>query len=113
MVCASANIYRRLSFSAIETRVWAVKPAVSAANAAASASQLPVVAPEAGTVMCSPTRFNGRPRPAVVGLKKAWVPMQCLLSTRLFRAAFADLPPTLLPRVLAEVQRQAPGVTVE
>ena len=34
-------------------------------------------------------------------------------STRLFRAAIADFVPTLLPRVLAEVQRQAPGVTVE
>jgi DNA-binding transcriptional LysR family regulator len=34
-------------------------------------------------------------------------------STRLFRAAIADVVPTLLPRVLAEVQRQAPGVTVE
>jgi len=34
-------------------------------------------------------------------------------STRLFRAAIADVAPTLLPRVLAEVQRQAPAVTVE
>ena len=36
-----------------------------------------------------------------------------LTSTRLFRAAIADFAPTLLPRVLADVQRQAPGVTVE
>ena len=34
-------------------------------------------------------------------------------STRLFRVAMADFVPTLLPRVLAEVQRLAPGVTVE
>jgi DNA-binding transcriptional LysR family regulator len=34
-------------------------------------------------------------------------------STRLFRVAIADFVPTLLPRVLAEVLRQAPGVTVE
>lgn len=34
-------------------------------------------------------------------------------STRLFRAAIADFAPTLLPRVLADVQRQAPSVTIE
>jgi DNA-binding transcriptional LysR family regulator len=34
-------------------------------------------------------------------------------STRLFRAAIADFVPGLLPRVLAEVQRLAPRVTVE
>lgn len=34
-------------------------------------------------------------------------------STRLFRAAIADFVPSLMPRVLAEVQRRAPRVTVE
>ena len=34
-------------------------------------------------------------------------------STRLFRAAIADFVPSLMPRVLAEVQRLAPRVTVE
>lgn len=40
-------------------------------------------------------------------------PFEPATSTRLFRAAFADLAPTLLPRVLAAVQRQAPRVMVE
>jgi DNA-binding transcriptional LysR family regulator len=40
-------------------------------------------------------------------------PFDPATSTRLFRAAFADFAPTLLPRVVAEVQQQAPGVSVE
>jgi DNA-binding transcriptional LysR family regulator len=34
-------------------------------------------------------------------------------SRRVFRLAIADFAPTLLPKVIAEVQRQAPGVSVE
>ncbi len=34
-------------------------------------------------------------------------------STRVFRLAIADFAPTLLPRVISEVQRLAPGVRVE
>lgn len=35
------------------------------------------------------------------------------VSKRVFRVAIADFAPTLLPRVVAEVRRQAPGVAVE
>jgi len=34
-------------------------------------------------------------------------------STRVFRLAIADFAPTLLPRVISEEQRRAPGVSVE
>ncbi|RWI72224.1 LysR family transcriptional regulator [Mesorhizobium sp.] len=34
-------------------------------------------------------------------------------SRRVFRVAIADFAPTLLPRVISDVQRQAPGVSVE
>jgi DNA-binding transcriptional LysR family regulator len=40
-------------------------------------------------------------------------PFDPATSTRQFRAAIADFAPTLLPRVVAQVQRQAPGVAVE
>jgi DNA-binding transcriptional LysR family regulator len=40
-------------------------------------------------------------------------PFEPATSTRVFRLAIADFAPTLLPRVIAEVQRLAPGVTVE
>ena len=40
-------------------------------------------------------------------------PFDPATSTRLFRAAVADFVPTLMPQVLAEVQRVAPRVTVE
>jgi DNA-binding transcriptional LysR family regulator len=40
-------------------------------------------------------------------------PFDPATSKRVFRLAIADFAPTLLPRVLSEVQRQAPGVSVE
>lgn len=40
-------------------------------------------------------------------------PFDPATSTRLFRLAIADFAPTLLPRVIAEMQRRAPGVRVE
>lgn len=40
-------------------------------------------------------------------------PFEPSTSKRVFRVAIADFAPTLLPRVIAEVQRQAPGVSVE
>jgi DNA-binding transcriptional LysR family regulator len=40
-------------------------------------------------------------------------PFEPATSRRVFRLAIADFAPTLLPRVIAEVQRQAPGVSVE
>lgn len=40
-------------------------------------------------------------------------PFDPATSRRVFRLAIADFAPTLLPRVLSEVQRQAPGVAVE
>ena len=40
-------------------------------------------------------------------------PFDPTTSKRVFRLAIADFAPTLLPRVLFEVQRQAPGVSVE
>ncbi len=40
-------------------------------------------------------------------------PFEPTASKRVFRLAIADFAPTLLPRVLFEVQRQAPGVSVE
>ncbi len=40
-------------------------------------------------------------------------PFDPATSTRLFRLAIADFAPTLLPRVIAEVQRRAPGVRVD
>lgn len=40
-------------------------------------------------------------------------PFDPATSTRLFRLAIADFAPTLLPRVIAEVKRRAPGVRVE
>jgi DNA-binding transcriptional LysR family regulator len=41
------------------------------------------------------------------------VPFDPGTSKRVFRLAIADFAPTLLPRVVAEVQRLAPGVSVE
>ena len=40
-------------------------------------------------------------------------PFDSTTSKRVFRVAIADFAPTLLPRVLSEVQHQAPGVLVE
>jgi DNA-binding transcriptional LysR family regulator len=40
-------------------------------------------------------------------------PFDPATSRRVFRLAIADFAPTLLPKVIAEVQRQAPGVSVE
>lgn len=40
-------------------------------------------------------------------------PFEPSTSRRVFRVAIADFVPTLLPRVIREVQRQAPGVSVE
>jgi DNA-binding transcriptional LysR family regulator len=40
-------------------------------------------------------------------------PFEPSTSKRVFRLAIADFAPTLLPRVIAEVRRQAPGVSVE
>jgi DNA-binding transcriptional LysR family regulator len=40
-------------------------------------------------------------------------PFEPSTSKRVFRVAIADFAPTLLPRVIAEVRRQAPGVSVE
>jgi DNA-binding transcriptional LysR family regulator len=40
-------------------------------------------------------------------------PFDPAISTRVFRLAIADFAPTLLPRVVSEVQRRAPGVRVE
>jgi DNA-binding transcriptional LysR family regulator len=40
-------------------------------------------------------------------------PFDPATSRRAFRVAIADFAPTLLPRVIAEVQRQAPGASVE
>ncbi len=40
-------------------------------------------------------------------------PFDPATSRRVFRVAIADFAPTLLPKVIAEVQRQAPGVAVE
>ena len=40
-------------------------------------------------------------------------PFEPATSTRGFRLAIADFAPTLLPRVISEVQRLAPGVSVE
>ncbi|HEX6273055.1 MAG TPA: LysR family transcriptional regulator [Polyangiaceae bacterium] len=40
-------------------------------------------------------------------------PFEPETSRRIFRAAIPDFAPTLLPRVMSEVQRQAPGVSVE
>jgi DNA-binding transcriptional LysR family regulator len=40
-------------------------------------------------------------------------PFDPATSTRVFRAAIADFVPTLMPKVIAEVVRQAPGVAVE
>ncbi|HEU5073997.1 MAG TPA: LysR family transcriptional regulator, partial [Polyangiaceae bacterium] len=40
-------------------------------------------------------------------------PFEPATSQRIFRVAIADFAPTLLPRVIAEVQRLAPGVSVE
>jgi DNA-binding transcriptional LysR family regulator len=40
-------------------------------------------------------------------------PFDPVTSRRVFRVAIADFAPTLLPRVISEVQRQAPGVSVE
>jgi DNA-binding transcriptional LysR family regulator len=40
-------------------------------------------------------------------------PFDPATSRRLFRLAIADFAPALLPRVVAEVQRQAPGVSIE
>ncbi|MBM3395534.1 MAG: LysR family transcriptional regulator [Betaproteobacteria bacterium] len=40
-------------------------------------------------------------------------PFDPATSTRLFRIAIADFAPTLLPKVIADVQRRAPGVRVE
>jgi DNA-binding transcriptional LysR family regulator len=40
-------------------------------------------------------------------------PFDAATSTRLFRVAIADFAPTLLPRVISEVRRSAPGVSVE
>jgi DNA-binding transcriptional LysR family regulator len=40
-------------------------------------------------------------------------PFDPATSTRMFRLAIADFAPTLLPRVISEVQRRAPGARVE
>jgi DNA-binding transcriptional LysR family regulator len=40
-------------------------------------------------------------------------PFEAATSTRAFRLAIADFAPTLLPRVISEVRRSAPGVSVE
>jgi DNA-binding transcriptional LysR family regulator len=40
-------------------------------------------------------------------------PFDPATSSRVFRVAIADFAPTLLPRVISDVQRQAPGVSVE
>src|SRR5689334_23872869 len=40
-------------------------------------------------------------------------PFEPATSKRVFRVAIADFAPTLLPRVIAEVQQRAPGVSVE
>jgi DNA-binding transcriptional LysR family regulator len=41
------------------------------------------------------------------------VPFDPAMSRRIFRLAISDFAPTLLPKVIAKVQREAPGVAVE
>lgn len=55
-------------------------------------------------------------RPILRSIQRVIAPPQPFdpaTSTRLFRLAIADFAPTLLPRVIAQVMRQAPGVRVE
>ena len=55
-------------------------------------------------------------RPILRGIQRIVVPPEPFdpsTSRRVFRLAIADFVPTLLPRVVSEVQRMAPGVSVE
>lgn len=55
-------------------------------------------------------------RPILRGIQRIVSPPEPFdpaTSRRVFRLAIADFVPTLLPRVVSEVQRQAPGISVE
>jgi DNA-binding transcriptional LysR family regulator len=55
-------------------------------------------------------------RPLLRSIQRMLAPPQPFdpsTSRRVFRVAIADFAPTLLPRVVAEAQRQAPGVSIE